>query len=242
MIIVIRTALAATLLLVLTGCQKNVALCPSALRDVTRLVLVITASMADTRATLRTFERATKEEAWLPVSEPEPAVVGVSGLAWGHPFVSFAEQGEPEKREDDKRTPAGIYGFGATFGFEDAKRDGHLRLASGEHYCVDDVRSPHYGRIVPRSVAGEGMSGEEMAAIDVYKRGIVIDYPPKRQSRAGSCIFVHIWEGEGIGTSGCVALVEARVAQLQKWAKADRTAIAILPQAALSRFKGCLPQ
>jgi L,D-peptidoglycan transpeptidase YkuD (ErfK/YbiS/YcfS/YnhG family) len=115
-------------------------------------------------------------------------------------------------------------------------------LASGEHYCVDDVRSPHYGRIVPRSVAGEGMSGEEMAAIDVYKRGIVIDYPPKRQSRAGSCVFVHIWEGEGIGTMGCVALVEARVAHLQKWAKADRTAIAILPQAALSRFKGCLPQ
>jgi L,D-peptidoglycan transpeptidase YkuD (ErfK/YbiS/YcfS/YnhG family) len=242
MIIVIRTALAATLLLVLTGCQQNVASCPPVLGDATRLVLVITPSMDDTRATLRTFERATKEEAWAPVSELEPAVVGTSGLAWGHPFVSRAESGEPEKREGDKRTPAGIYAFGATFGFEDAMRDGHLRLASGEHYCVDDVRSPHYGRIISRSVAGEGTSGEEMAAIDVYKRGIVIDYPPKRQSKAGSCIFVHIWEGEGIGTSACVALAEARVAHLQKWAKADRTAIAILPEAARSRFKGCLPQ
>lgn len=238
----IRTALAATLLLALTGCEKNVASCPPALREATRLVLVTTPSMDDTRAILRTFERSTKEEAWAPVSEPEPAVVGANGLAWGHPFVSRAESGEPEKREGDKRTPAGIYAFGATFGFDDAKRDGHLRLASGEHYCVHDVRSLQYGRIVPRSVAGEGMSGEEMAAIDVYKRGIVIDYPPKRQSKAGSCIFVHIWEGEGIGTAGCVALAEARVAHLQKWANADHTAIAILPEAALSRFKGCLPQ
>jgi len=239
---VIRTALAATLLLMLIGCQPQVTSCPPVLEDATRLVLVITPSMDKTRATLRTFERATKEEAWAPVSEPEPTVVGASGLAWGHPFVSYAELGEPAKREDDERTPAGIYALGATFGFDNAKRDDHLRLASGVHYCVDDVRSPHYGRIVSRSVAGEGMSGEEMAAIDFYKRGIVIDYPPNRKTKAGSCIFVHIWEGEGIGTAGCVALSEARVAHLQAWAKADRTVIAILPKAALSRFKECLPQ
>jgi len=212
------------------------------MNDATRLVLVTTPSMDDTRATLRTFERASEAEAWAPVSESEPAVVGARGMAWGHPFVTHAEPGEPEKSEDDKRTPAGIYALGATFGFDDAKRDGHLRLASGEHYCVDDVRSPHYGRIVPKSMVGEGMSSEEMAAIDLYKRGIVIDYPPNRQSKAGSCIFVHVWEGEGIGTSGCVALPEGRTAHLQDWAKADRTAIAILPEAALSRFEGCLPQ
>ncbi len=238
----IRKVLAAILVPALTGCQPHVVSCPPALKDATRLVLVITSSMDDTRATLRTFGRASEEEAWAPVSEPEPAVVGARGLAWGHPFASRAEPGEPEMREGDKRTPAGIYAFGVTFGFDDAKRDGHLRLALGEHYCVNDVRSPHYGRIVPKSVVGEGMSSEEMAAIDLYKRGIVIDYPPKRQSKAGSCIFVHIWEGEGIGTSGCVALPEARVAHLQDWAKAGRTAIAILPEAALSRFKGCLPR
>jgi len=239
---VIRNVLAAILLLSLTGCEPNVESCSPVLKDATRLVLVTTRSMDDTRATLRTFERSTGDEAWVASSEPEPAVVGARGLAWGHPFVSRAKSGEPEKREGDKRTPAGIYVFGATFGFDDAKRDGHLRLVAGEHYCVNDVRSPHYGRIVPKSVAGMGTSGEEMAAIDVYKRGIVIDYPPERQAKGGSCIFVHIWEGEGIGTLGCVALPEARVAHLQDWARAERTAIAILPEAALSRFKGCLPQ
>lgn len=238
----IRKILAAISLLSLAGCEPNVVSCSPVLKDATRLVLVIARSMDDTRATLRTFERSSKDEAWVPSSVPEPAVVGAHGLAWGHPFVSRAEPGEPEKREGDNRTPAGIYAFGATFGFDEAKRDGHLRLASGEHYCVDDVRSPHYGRIVPKSVAGEGMSGEEMAAVEVYKRGIVIDYPPKRQSKAGSCIFVHIWEGEGVGTWGCVALPEARVAHLQDWARAERTVIAILPESALSRFRDCLPK
>lgn len=238
----IRTAHAVTLLMVLTGCQPNMTSCPAALKDATRLVLVTTRSIDDTRATFRTFERSSKIGAWAPASEPESAVVGARGLAWGHPFAKLAQPGEPEKREGDKRTPAGIYSFGATFGFDHAKRDGHLLLASENHYCVDDARSPHYGRIVSKSVAGEGISGEEMAAIDVYRRGIVIDYPPKRQTKAGSCIFLHIWEGDDIGTSGCVALPEARVAHLQNWATSNPTVIAILPKAALSRFKSCLPQ
>ena len=240
--IVLQTALVVCLLVLLSGCRPNEAACPPAIDQAKRLVRVITPSMDDTRATVATFQRPSPRARWTQTSGPESAVVGEGGVAWGHPFAASAQPGEPIKREGDKRTPAGIYAFTSTFGFGDANRPGHIRLASGRHYCVDDVRSPHYGRIVSKSVAGDGISGEEMATIPHYKRGIVIDYPPLSQSRAGSCIFIHIWEGEGIGTDGCVALPEARVAHLQEWVTSDQTAIAILPANALDRFKGCLPQ
>ena len=105
----VRNVLAAILLFSLTGCEPNVESCSAVLNGATRLVLVTTRLMNDTRATIRTFERPTSDEAWVASSEPEPAVVGARGLAWGHPFVSRAKSGEPEKREGDKRTPAGIF-------------------------------------------------------------------------------------------------------------------------------------
>ena len=67
-------------------------------------------------------------------------------------------------------------------------------------------------------MVGPSVSGEDMRKIDLYRRGLVVDYPTDRAARAGSCIFIHVWRGEGRGTAGCVALPEARVAALQEFA------------------------
>lgn len=107
--------------------------------------------------------------------------------------------------------------------------------------CVDDPGSPHYSQIVTREEAGPEVSGEDMPAIPLYRRGLVVDYPTSGAEPAGSCIFIHIWRGKGMGTAGCVAGPEAMVASLQEWAGAGNAAIAILPQAALDRFGACLP-
>jgi L,D-peptidoglycan transpeptidase YkuD (ErfK/YbiS/YcfS/YnhG family) len=233
--------LAAAVVSLLLAPEAEANYCPRVLHRATRLVIVLVPDMSSPKGTMRTFERKSPAARWEGRSEPEPAVVGTDGIAWGHPFQSFAKDGEPLKREGDKRAPAGIYRFGPSFGFAKAANADHLRLEPGRHYCVDDARSPHYGRIVERRVAGEKSSGEDMAAFPLYKRGLVIDYPPRRRTQAGACIFLHVWGGEGVGTAGCVALPEPRVAHLQGWAKGRHTVIVILHEDAVARFKSCLP-
>jgi L,D-peptidoglycan transpeptidase YkuD (ErfK/YbiS/YcfS/YnhG family) len=212
------------------------------LAQATRLALVVVPRMDATKAVLYTFERDVPATSWVRRGGAEACVVGTRGIAWGDTFRSYAKQGEPIKREGDKRTPAGVYRFGKTFGFAKSNLPGYLRLTPGANFCVHDTRSPLYGHIVPKSTVAKKVSGEDMAAFPLYKNGIVIDYPPDRKAKAGSCIFMHIWGGEDVGTSGCVALPAARVAHLQDWVRKRRyAAIAVLNKGALSRFNGCLP-
>lgn len=215
--------------------------CPQVLMSATRLIIVTTETMDTAGATLEAYERASPSDAWTRRGAPQPAVVGKAGLAWGHTFHSLVHATEPIKQEGDKRTPAGFFELGSAFGFEPASNAGHLKLSEGQHVCVDEPASPHYSQIVSRQVAGEGTSGEEMWRIPAYKRGIVIDYPTSGSAKAGSCIFLHIWDGAGQGTSGCVAAPEARIAELQGWAGTGSAAIAILPASARERFKACMP-
>jgi L,D-peptidoglycan transpeptidase YkuD (ErfK/YbiS/YcfS/YnhG family) len=196
--------------------------------------------MSSVSATLRRFERASPAVAWAEVGKARPAVVGKGGLGWGWTFAGSARDGEPAKHEGDKRAPAGFYPLGRPFGLSPAKLTGYLRLEPGQSFCVDDIRSSFYGSIVPRSVAGKTMSGEEMWTVPLYRRGLLVDYPANRYQKAGSCVFVHVWRGAGSGTAGCVALAEDGVEELQSWAKRGTAAIGILPSAGFDRFQSCL--
>ena len=80
-----------------------------------------------------------------------------------------------------------------------------------------------------------------MPAVPLYARGLVVDYPTSRDEKAGSCIFMQIWKGEGAGTAGCVALPESSVASFQDFSGGGRTAITILAEGGKRRFPGCLP-
>ena len=236
-----RTILMAAAAALLPAVDAHANYCPRVLYRATRLVIVTVPNMQTTNASVRTFERKSPAARWERRGDPEPAVVGAHGIAWGNPYLSLAKKDEPVKHEGDQRTPAGIYRFGAMFGFIASKLPGHLLLAPAKQFCVDDVSSRYYGQIVDRKVAGEKTSGEDMAKFPLYKRGLVIDYPPRPQSKAGSCIFLHIWGGQGVGTASCVALPEERVAYLQEWAGSRNTAIAIVSEDTVERFKGCLP-
>jgi D-alanyl-D-alanine dipeptidase len=234
-------ALTAALAALLAAQPARAGSCVPVLDRATRLVVVTAPNMDTEKAALRMFERVSPNQHWRARGAPIPAVVGARGLAWGHPFTSYVQGGEPIKQEGDKRTPVGIYNLGATFGVEKSRRPNYLQLTPGANFCVEDARSPLYGRIVPQSTAGKKVSGADMAAIPTYRRGLVIDYPPDRAKKAGSCIFVHVWSGEGVGTTGCVALPEARVADLQEWTKGGYAAIAIVSEDIAARFDGCLP-
>jgi L,D-peptidoglycan transpeptidase YkuD (ErfK/YbiS/YcfS/YnhG family) len=210
------------------------------LENAVGLVLVTTSSMHTSAASLRLFTRNAPGEEWTEDGKAEAAVVGRAGLAWGAGFLDHKRDGDPEKVEGDRRTPAGFFRIGPTFGFEASTRPGHIVLKRGETVCVDDPSSPAYSKIVRRRDIGPDVSAEDMRSIPHYRQGLVVDYPGDREARRGSCIFIHVWRAPTMGTAGCVALPERRVRKLQEFSRRP-AAIAMLPQSALERFRDCLP-
>jgi L,D-peptidoglycan transpeptidase YkuD (ErfK/YbiS/YcfS/YnhG family) len=79
-----------------------------------------------------------------------------------------------------------------------------------------------------------------MSRVPDYRRGLLVDYPSERRTRAGSCVFIHLQLPGRTGTGGCVALPEPQLAALQDFAQ-DGAILAVLPRAALARFRECLP-
>lgn len=82
--------------------------------------------------------------------------------------------------------------------------------------------------------------GENMWRVPAYRNGLVVDYPTNRNARAGSCIFIHIRLPSATSTAGCVAVPEPQVIELQDFSEPGAV-LAVLPDAALNRFRGCLP-
>jgi D-alanyl-D-alanine dipeptidase len=85
---------------------------------------------------------------------------------------------------------------------------------------IDDPASRHYNRLVDtRSIAAKDWrSSERMRrAGDVYRWGVVVGHNWKQVPAAGSCIFLHVWDGAGVGTSGCTAMPEAQMLKVIRW-------------------------
>lgn len=223
----------------LTPSSLRAQTCPEPLAAAHRLVLVTFPTMASPSATMRLFERAPGEASWRLVHPAEPAVLGVKGAAWGAQFRHLARDGEPVKVEGDRRTPAGIYALGPSFGFAPSPLPGYRQL-DADTVCVDDPASPAYNTITSRTKVGRTVRAENMSTSPLYRRGIVVQYPTDAAARGGSCIFIHLWKSPAGGTAGCVALPEARVAALQDFATRPAV-LAVLPEATLERFAGCLP-
>jgi D-alanyl-D-alanine dipeptidase len=231
---------ATALLLAASAGSVGAAGCPAELATATQLVLVMAENTGGVRATLQTYERATTSTPWQRRGADEPAVLGHRGLGLGWTLRGAASTTIPVKVEGDGRTPAGVYRIGAPFGSAPRSLHGYMHLRKGQQFCVDDLRSAHYGRIVPRSAVPPGTSGEDMGTIDLYRRGFVIDYPANAQARGGSCVFLHVWRTRDKGTAGCVAAAEATLAQLQAWVMPGKAVIAIGTQKMESELMACL--
>jgi D-alanyl-D-alanine dipeptidase len=216
--------------------------CPRPLHRATRLIIVTVPEMTSVKGTLHTFERKSPADAaWQRSGPPESAVVGASGIGWSEDFDYLARKDEPVKHEGDKRTPAGIFRVAGPFGFEPNTINGYTKLEAGRSFCVDDPTSLLYGRIVGKELAARVKSSEDMSQVPGLRRGLRVDYPARRGAKAGSCIFIQVWDGADQGTKARIGMPEERVAVLQEWSSKGFTAIAVMSEAAAPRFKGCLP-
>ena len=213
--------------------------CPIELQSATQLVLVGVPSVSLQRAAVIRYERAPPTEPWRIAGPRMPAVIGRNGLGWAPTFRDRATTSAPRKIEGDGKTPGGIFRLGDAFGFDASSRPGYVRLRPGHEFCVSDPKSPDYNRILPKKPAHR-INGEDMGAIDLYRRGLFIDYPTNAAERAGSCIFVHVWRSENSGTSGCVALAQSDVETMQSWIRPREAVIAILPSVDAKIIESCV--
>ena len=174
----------------------------SALPLETRQALVVTACSRGPAWSARVVVMERHGENWRRALGPFRAVAGRNG---------FALPGE--KREGDGKTPSGIFAVEHAFG--DAQRVSTAlayRQIADDDIWVDDPLSADYNRWMKKGGTG-ALSFEEMRRPDtLYRYGIVIGYNRDPVVKGlGSAIFLHVWQGCDVPTSGCVALAEKDV-------------------------------
>jgi hypothetical protein len=222
---------------------------PAALHSSSQLLVVTTSDWNGIPGTIQRYQRDNPGGKWHPVGSPIAVVVGKSGLAWGAGVVPFqwlkapgAE--DPIKKEGDGKAPAGIFRLSTSFGYAPLQEGDwkmpYLRLTDSVE-CVDDPASEFYNRISDRSrVRPDWKSSEHMLRNDeLYRWGIVVDHnssPPRAGD--GSCIFLHIWRGQGQGTVGCTAMPRDHLESLLAWLDpAKKPLLVQLPIAEYKRLR-----
>lgn len=210
----------------------------------TQAVVVTAASWDSVDAVLRRYERDTPSDAWRAIGPAIPAAVGRAGMGWGIGLHPPVEDFTPHKREGDGRAPAGVFALRHVFGYADEAAWVRMPyLPSTEATaCVDDPHSAHYNRRVDRdSVTPDWASHEEMRRGDpLYRWGVWVghnDAPPR--AMGGSCIFLHVWAGPGVATSGCTAMAEDGLRDVIAWLRPEaRPVLVQLPRAEYARLRG----
>ena len=196
-----------------------------------QLIIVVSDNWNDIRARLYAFEKQGGE--W-HMRFSFPAVVGEQGMAMGEGIEGITITGALQKKEGDMKSPAGIFFLGPAFGYATKTEVSWIQMpyvrASDTLVCIDDLHSAWYNELINSdTVKKDWKSHEDMRRTDNdYKWGLFIqhnDHPV--QPGMGSCIFLHIWDGEGKGTAGCTAVEEKNMMQLLHWIRADKHPVLI---------------
>ena len=210
-----------------------------------QLIVVTTRDWSTDEARLERYQRKAPGKPWMLVCQPFTVMMGKNGLGWGVGVVPApVAPGDPIKKEGDGKAPAGIFRLGTAFGYSSQKYPGskmpYLPLTSTVE-CPDDSASAHYNTLVDRSQAKpDWNSSEQMLRADtLYQWGIFVDHNsgPARPG-AGSCIFLHIWRGQGRPTVGCTAMAPEKMEEMLRWLDAAKAPLLVqLPEADYQRLQ-----
>lgn len=147
-------------------------------------------------------------------------------MGWGDGIVAIPGDTavDPVKHEGDKKSPAGIFRLGPTFGYAQEKPTAwampYRPLTTGTE-CVDDRDSKYYNQIVERpSVTPDWKSSERMRSEgEYYQWGAVIEQNARGTPGDGSCVFLHVSDDSGAGTTGCTAMAKPQLETVLGWLK-----------------------
>lgn len=210
-----------------------------------QMLLVVAADWTDHAARMARYERAASGGVWRPVGGAFDVNVGRKGLGWGRGLHGAALGPGPVKREGDAKAPAGVFTVGPAFAEDPAGLDIHgLPVVDTSHglVCVDDQNSARYNSLVdgPGTADVDWNSAEKMVRRDgQYRMGAFVDHNvAPRVPGGGSCIFLHIEEGPGKGTSGCTSMAEENLRAVLRWLDAKKRPVLVqLPRAEYERLR-----
>jgi len=197
------------------------------LAETRQIVLVVSKTASSHDAMLYTYERDSDSDNWR-FRFSCPAVIGKNGLAWGRGLHrdTVRVEGEPVKAEGDNCSPQGVFALTGVYG---TYQPSMMRIRfpytqiTEDMACIDDVRSEYYNMIVSGAEAGlesdNPPSHEDMLRDDgLYDLVVFVAHnSPDPKPGAGSCIFLHIWEGPGTYTAGCTAMARENIIRLAGW-------------------------
>jgi L,D-peptidoglycan transpeptidase YkuD (ErfK/YbiS/YcfS/YnhG family) len=173
----------------------------------TQLITVLASRRASTQGSLRLWTKL--GGCWRQNAGPWTAWLGQHGTS-------------PAKREGDRRTPTGIFGFlGTMYGIEPSPgvRYPYRRLVCGD-WWVEDPASPYYNRFrhvrcgstPPFHTTSEDMSRSPTA----YRHlGVIAFNTSPVVPGRGSGIFLHVSTGRP--TLGCVSLPLSQLVATLHW-------------------------
>jgi L,D-peptidoglycan transpeptidase YkuD (ErfK/YbiS/YcfS/YnhG family) len=207
------------------GARSAAASCPPTLANelaatgsATQLVTVVSPYRSSTRGTLQLWSKS--GNCWRAAGGPWPAWLGQRGVS-------------KRKREGDRTTPSGAFGFDRVMYGVAANPGVHYRyhrIVCGD-WWVEDSRSPYYNRFhhvrcgsrPPFRVTSEDMSRSPTA----YRHLAVIAYNvhPIVPGR-GSGIFLHASTGRP--TLGCISLPLPQLLRTLRWLRPARAPLIVI--------------
>jgi D-alanyl-D-alanine dipeptidase len=196
---------------------------PPVATSVHQLLLVKAANWNSSSAVLERYERR-EGNAWHLVGSSVHVSLGRHGLAWGRGLHPTGESG-PMKHEGDGRSPAGVYRLETAFGADPSLPEGARGFpylqASASSYCVEEVHSPHYNELVDTSLV-KLPKWQRLSPLrrpdGLFHFGVVVTQnAPDKIAGRGSCVFLHIWRGEHVPTSGCTAMAPEAIEAILRW-------------------------
>jgi D-alanyl-D-alanine dipeptidase len=189
-----------------------------------RQVLLVTTGR--TRLPVGVLRRfALREGSWSRQGRPIPVSLGAAGLGCGRGLHARCEPAAPAKLEGDKRSPLGVFTLGTAFGWAPRPPKRVVwpyRPATDRDVWVDDPASPLYNtwQQLPATGPAPWRSAEALRRPedDLYDLALVIEHNTRPVlPKAGSAIFLHIWDKPDGPTLGCTAMDEDDVLEVLRW-------------------------
>ncbi len=164
--------------------------------------LIVVSDVNGTRAKLSCYERV--GEKWRKIFEEVVVNIGRNGVG--------------KEREGDGKTPVGVYPLKEVYGYDKVETKMPFFLSDKRLLCVDDADSRYYNQIVDSGrVVKDFNSFEYMRRDDgLYEIVVTVGYNAQNRADRGSCIFLHISNGEK-ATAGCIAMEKEALKKIVKW-------------------------
>lgn len=116
------------------------------------------------------------------IKEKIPIVLGRNGMGWGRGLNPIDTLQLATKAEGDGKSPAGVFGLSAAFGYASSDEMKELKIpyihVTEMLECIDDAKSDYYNQLFYKDEVDtvDWQSSEKKCFADIYyEQGVVVD-------------------------------------------------------------------